>query len=43
MKYISMKIEPNGSKPDAGIMNSGAEYHGATGIGLNSTDVNESQ
>lgn len=34
MKYISIKIEPNGKIPDTGIIKLGSAYHGATGIGL---------
>ena len=31
--YISMKMEPKGRIPDAGITNMGSAYQGATGIG----------
>ncbi len=33
MKYISIKMEPNGRIPAAGIMNAGLQYHTAIGIG----------
>jgi hypothetical protein len=34
MKYISMKMEPKGSSPTAGITNTGSEYQAGTGMGL---------
>jgi hypothetical protein len=34
MKYISMKIEPKGKMPDAGMTNKGLQYHVDGGIGL---------
>ena len=34
MKYISMKIEPNGRMPVAAMITPGWVYHGPKGIGL---------
>ena len=34
IKYISMKIDPNGSMPATGIRIFGSPYHAAAGIGL---------
>mmetsp|Transcript_947 Transcript_947/g.1585 ORF Transcript_947/g.1585 Transcript_947/m.1585 type:complete len:85 (+) Transcript_947:583-837(+) len=33
MKYISMKMDPNGSIPEAGMTKEGLQYQGAAGIG----------
>ena len=34
MKYISMKMDPKGNTPAAGMMKLGSAYHGARGMGL---------
>jgi len=34
MKYISMKIEPNGRMPAAGMTNHAPAHHAEAGIGL---------
>ena len=34
IKYISIKIEPNGNRPAAGMTKEGEENQGDTGIGL---------
>lgn len=33
MKYISMKIDPKGSTPAAGMTKTGLQYHELSGIG----------
>jgi hypothetical protein len=34
IKYISMNIDPKGSKPAENMITKGFKYHGETGIGL---------